>query len=144
MGEGAHETGRVDAPSHGVIRRQAANLVSILGVLPIGLLVLDGGRDYLMPLMLYNNLMDDLDGVLAVKLGITSDFGARLDNVCDAIASSRQEPPRATGRGSSSPFAADPRPERPSRPVCITGGDRGQRRCVGIAALVRGSSAALR
>ena len=86
MGEAAHETGRVDAPRHGFVRRQAANVVSILGVLPIGLLLLDGGREYLIPLMLYNNIMDDLDGVLAVKLGITSDFGARLDNVCDAIA----------------------------------------------------------
>ena len=86
MVEGRHRTGRVDTPSHGVIGRQAANAVSILGVLPIGLLVLDGGRDYLIPLMLYNNIMDDLDGILAVKLGIKSDFGARLDNVCDAIA----------------------------------------------------------
>ncbi len=86
MDEGAHETGRVDAPPHGLIRRHAANLVSILGVLPIGLLALDGSRECLVPLMLYNNIMDDLDGVLAVKLGITSEFGARLDNVCDAIA----------------------------------------------------------
>ena len=34
----------------------------------------------------YNNFMDDLDGVLAAKLNIRSDFGALLDNVCDAIA----------------------------------------------------------
>ena len=86
MGEAAPEPGRVNAPPRAFLRRHAANLVSILGMLPIGLLVLDGGRDYLIPLMLYNNIMDDLDGVLAVKLGITSNFGARLDNVCDAIA----------------------------------------------------------
>ena len=86
MGEAAPDPGWGNAPSHGFLRRHAANLVSILGVLPIGLLVLDGGRDYLIPLMLYNNIMDDLDGVIAVKLGITSDFGARLDNVCDAVA----------------------------------------------------------
>ncbi len=86
MGEAAPEPGRVNAPPRAFLRRHAANLVSILGVLPIGLLALDNGRDYLIPLMLYNNIMDDLDGVLAVKLGITSDFGARLDNVCDAIA----------------------------------------------------------
>ena len=79
-------TERADLPSRPLLRRQVANLVSILGVLPVGLLVLDGGRDHLIPLMLYNNIMDDLDGVLAVKLGITSDFGARMDNVCDAIA----------------------------------------------------------
>ena len=29
--------------------------------------------------------MDDLDGILAGKLNIRSEFGARLDNVCDAI-----------------------------------------------------------
>ena len=75
-----------DAPPGTSIRRHAPNLISILGVLPIGVLVLDGGRDYLIPLMIYNNIMDDLDGVLAVKLGSTSPFGARLDNVCDAIA----------------------------------------------------------
>ncbi|HJO39039.1 MAG: CDP-alcohol phosphatidyltransferase family protein [Vicinamibacterales bacterium] len=82
MAEGA----RAPGPSRGVVRRHAANLVSILGILPIGLLVLDGGRDYVIPLMLYNNIMDDLDGVLAIKLGTKSEFGARLDNVCDAIA----------------------------------------------------------
>ena len=120
MSEAAHESRPADAPSGAFIRRHTANLVSILGVLPIGILVLDGGRDYLIPLMLYNNIMDDLDGVLAIKLGITSvrgalgqrcmpspilvmvvgmpgggvtagepgrgQFGARLDNVCDAIA----------------------------------------------------------
>ncbi|MEK6237320.1 MAG: hypothetical protein N2C14_21625, partial [Planctomycetales bacterium] len=31
-------------------------------------------------------VMDDLDGVLAAQLNIRSDFGALLDNVCDAIA----------------------------------------------------------
>jgi phosphatidylserine synthase len=67
-------------------RRHAANLVSLLGVLLIGALALDGGRDYLVPVMLANNIMDDLDGIVAAKLGIRSQFGARLDNVCDAIA----------------------------------------------------------
>ena len=86
MADGPLEPAPVDAPSRGVIRRHAANLVSLLGVLPIALLVLDGGRDYVIPLMLYNNITDDLDGVLAIKLGIKSQFGARLDNVCDAIA----------------------------------------------------------
>ena len=88
MVDAAHEPGQVDAPSAAFIRRHVANVVSILGVLPIGVLVLDGGRDYLIPLMLYNNVMDDLDGVLASKLGITGQFGARLDNVCDAVAHS--------------------------------------------------------
>jgi len=39
-----------------------------------------------LPLIIYNNVMDDLDGVLAAKLKIRSDIGALLDNVCDAIA----------------------------------------------------------
>ncbi len=65
-----------------------ANVVSILGVLPICILFGEHGYDYLLPLIVYNNIMDDLDGVLAAKLNIKSNFGARLDNVCDAIAHS--------------------------------------------------------
>ena len=86
MVEGAHETGRADPPPHSFIRRQAANFVSILGVLPIGLLVLDGGRDSLIPLMSTTTSWTTSTALLAVKLGVKSDFGARLDNVCDAIA----------------------------------------------------------
>ena len=62
-----------------------ANGVSILGVLPLCLLFLDDGFQYLIPLIVYNNFMDDLDGVLAAKLSIRSEFGAMLDNVCDAF-----------------------------------------------------------
>lgn len=29
--------------------------------------------------------MDDLDGILAIKLDAKSEFGARMDNVCDAV-----------------------------------------------------------
>jgi phosphatidylglycerophosphate synthase len=50
------------------------------------LLFLDDGYRYLLPLILFNNFMDDLDGVLAAKLAIRSRFGADLDNVCDGIA----------------------------------------------------------
>ena len=32
--------------------------------------------------------MDDLDGILAAKLKIGSEFGARLDNVCDSVSHS--------------------------------------------------------
>ena len=63
-----------------------ANIVSILGVLPICILFGEHGYQYLFPLIIYNNVMDDLDGVLAAKLNIRSKFGALLDNVCDAIA----------------------------------------------------------
>jgi len=62
-----------------------ANLVSVLGVLPICLLFLDDGYRYLIPLILFNNVMDDLDGIIATKLHIRSTFGAALDNVCDAV-----------------------------------------------------------
>ena len=62
-----------------------ANCVSILGVLPLCLLFLKDGSQYLIPLIVYNNIMDDLDGILAAKLNIKSEFGAILDNVCDAF-----------------------------------------------------------
>jgi phosphatidylserine synthase len=50
------------------------------------LLFLPDGYRYLIPLIIFNNFMDDLDGVLAAKLNIRSRFGADLDNVCDAVA----------------------------------------------------------
>ena len=77
-------------PRRNIVLRNLANIVSILGVLPICILFGKHGHEYLFPwifpLIIYNNVMDDLDGVLAAKLNIRSDFGALLDNVCDAIA----------------------------------------------------------
>ena len=55
-------------------------------MLPVVLLFLDDGYLYLLPLIIYNNIMDDLDGVLAATLDIRSRFGANLDNVCDGVA----------------------------------------------------------
>ncbi len=69
-----------------VVHKNLANAVSILGVLPLCLLLGEGGYQYLIPLIIYNNIMDDLDGILAAKLGIKSGFGGILDNVCDAVA----------------------------------------------------------
>ena len=69
-----------------LVLRNLANIVSILGVLPICILFGEHGHRYLFPLIIYNNVMDDLDGVLAAKLNIQSNFGALLDNVWDAIA----------------------------------------------------------
>ena len=66
--------------------RQLANVASILGLLPLCLLFPADGYQYLIPFIVYNNFMDDLDGILAAKLNIRSQFGANLDNVCDAIA----------------------------------------------------------
>lgn len=66
--------------------RNIANITSILGVLPLALLFLEDGYRYLLPLIVFNNFMDDLDGILATKLNIRSRFGADLDNVCDAVA----------------------------------------------------------
>ena len=68
------------------IYRNLANATSILGVLPLVVLFLDDGYRYVIPLIIFNNFMDDLDGVLAAKLNIRSRFGADLDNVCDAVA----------------------------------------------------------
>jgi len=69
-----------------IFTRNLANIVSLLGVLPICILFGENGYKYLLPLIIYNNVMDDLDGVLAAKLNIRSEIGALLDNVCDAIA----------------------------------------------------------
>ena len=66
--------------------RNLANATSLLGVLPLVMLFLDDGYKYVIPLIIFNNFMDDLDGVLAAKLSIRSRFGADLDNVCDAVA----------------------------------------------------------
>jgi len=76
----------MQASPRNVVLKNSANIVSILGVLPICILFGEQGYQYLFPLILYNNFMDDLDGVLAGKLNIRSNFGALLDNVCDAIA----------------------------------------------------------
>ncbi len=66
--------------------RNVANATSLLGVLPLAILFLDDGYRYVIPLIVFNNFMDDLDGVRAAKLNIRSRFGADLDNVCDAVA----------------------------------------------------------
>jgi len=68
------------------ITRNLANVVSLLGVLPVCVLFLNDGYRYVVPLIVYNNIMDDLDGIVAVKLDIKSAFGAALDNVCDVVA----------------------------------------------------------
>ena len=68
------------------IYRNLPNIVSIFGVLPLCILLLDDGYAYLCALIVFNNLMDDLDGILATKLRLGTDFGAGLDNVCDAVA----------------------------------------------------------
>ena len=68
------------------IYRNLPNIVSFLGVLPLCVLLREDAFVYLCPLIVFNNLMDDLDGILANKLGLRSEFGAGLDNVCDAVA----------------------------------------------------------
>ncbi len=68
------------------IYRHLPNIVSILGVLPLCVLLREDAFLYLCPLIVFNNIMDDLDGILAKKLGLRSEFGAGLDNVCDAVA----------------------------------------------------------
>ncbi|MBW1885662.1 MAG: CDP-alcohol phosphatidyltransferase family protein, partial [Deltaproteobacteria bacterium] len=68
-----------------LLYKNIPNIVSILGVVPLAMLFLEDGFQYLLPLLLYNNVMDDLDGILAAKLDLKSEFGAALDNVCDAV-----------------------------------------------------------
>ncbi|MCZ6758839.1 MAG: CDP-alcohol phosphatidyltransferase family protein [Gemmatimonadetes bacterium] len=69
-----------------LVYRNIPNITSILGVVPLAILFLEDGFRYLLPLIVYNNIMDDLDGMLAAKLNLKSEFGAALDNVCDAVA----------------------------------------------------------
>jgi phosphatidylglycerophosphate synthase len=68
------------------IYRNLPNIVSILGFLPIGLLLMEDGYRFLIPLIVFNNVMDDLDGILAARLNLKSPVGAILDNVCDTVA----------------------------------------------------------
>ncbi len=68
------------------IYRNLPNIVSVLGVLPLCILLREDAFVYLCPLIVFNNIMDDLDGILAKKLGLGSAFGAGLDNVADAVA----------------------------------------------------------
>ena len=63
-----------------------ANLCSLLGVLPFLFLLSSDGFKYLPVLIIYNNVLDDLDGFVAKKLGIQSRLGAIFDNLCDVIA----------------------------------------------------------
>lgn len=70
----------------GLIVKNLANVISLLGVLPVCVLFIDDGYRYILPLIVFNNVMDDLDGIVAAKLNIRSNFGAGLDNVCDAVA----------------------------------------------------------
>jgi phosphatidylglycerophosphate synthase len=60
-------------PQGNVLLRNVANVVSILGVLPLCILFRECGYQYLIALIVCNNIMDDLDGVLAVKLDIKSE-----------------------------------------------------------------------
>ncbi len=68
------------------IYRNLPNSVSFIGVLPLCILLREDAFVYLCPLIVFNNIMDDLDGILAQKLELRSTFGAGLDNVCDAVA----------------------------------------------------------
>lgn len=68
------------------IYRNLPNTASVLGVVPLALLFAEDGRRLLPALILYNNFMDDLDGTLARTLDLRSDFGGRLDNLCDTAA----------------------------------------------------------
>lgn len=67
------------------IYRNLPNIVSILGTLPVFLLLMEDGYKFLFPLIVYNNFMDDLDGILAAELNLRSQLGSNLDNVADCV-----------------------------------------------------------
>jgi phosphatidylglycerophosphate synthase len=88
-------------PALRVLRENLPNLASVLGVLPLCLVFAPGGQSLLPALLLYNNAMDDLDGLLARLLHAESAFGAALDNLCDAVAHIVLAMAVAGGRGSA-------------------------------------------
>ena len=53
----------MEKPRGNFLYRNLANAVSILGVLPLALLFLEDGYRYLVPLIIFNNVRDDLDGI---------------------------------------------------------------------------------
>jgi len=57
-------------------------------VAPLFILFQEGGFQYIIPLIIYNNIIDDLDGFIAKKLKIRTQYGSNLDNICDAVAHS--------------------------------------------------------
>lgn len=65
--------------------RNLPNMVSMLGVLALSLFFVEDSFRYFIGLVIFNNIMDDLDGILARELHLSSEFGARLDNVADAV-----------------------------------------------------------
>ncbi|MHA2338080.1 MAG: CDP-alcohol phosphatidyltransferase family protein [Candidatus Hodarchaeales archaeon] len=69
-----------------IFKGNLANFATILGVLPIILLFYPENFYLLSVLIIYNNIMDDLDGILARELKITSKFGGNLDNLSDTVA----------------------------------------------------------
>ncbi len=73
-------------PIFNAVYKNLANVVSVLGILPLIVLFDENGYKYIIPLIIYNNVMDDLDGVIAKKLGLANATGMRLDNVCDGFA----------------------------------------------------------
>jgi len=70
------------------IYKNCANLLSLLGVAPLFILFQEEGFQYIIPLIIYNNILDDLDGFVAKKLKIRTQYGGNLDNICDAVAHS--------------------------------------------------------
>lgn len=69
-----------------MIKGNLANFTTILGVLPVIFLLYPEFYQYLPVLIIYNNIMDDLDGIIARELKIASKFGGNLDNLSDTIA----------------------------------------------------------
>ncbi len=67
------------------LRKNAANMVSLAGALPLLFLYSADAIGWLPWIIVLNNIADDLDGLVAGWLNTRSKFGAHLDNVCDAL-----------------------------------------------------------
>lgn len=68
-----------------LLRAALPSILSILGLVPMFLLLSYEWRGYLSWFILYYLAMDDLDGSVARALGTESRFGEHLDDTCDAV-----------------------------------------------------------
>ena len=68
-----------------LLRRQAANAVTLLALLPLPLVMHPQGSAWLPAALLFADFIDSLDGLVARALNTSTSFGAQLDRTCDSM-----------------------------------------------------------
>jgi phosphatidylserine synthase len=68
-----------------LIKSQAANSISLLGIIPVFLLLYPQMYSYFPLIASFNILADDLDGIVARSMGTNSERGRFIDILCDAF-----------------------------------------------------------